>query len=78
VVERFTLHPEQGATRLEYTGELGADFWGLGRWWLTRLLPSGRQPSAHRSNASGMKPNDARADGGRECRSVLSSTTPDA
>ncbi len=33
VVERFTLHSEQDATRLEYTGELGADFWALGRWW---------------------------------------------
>ena len=33
VVERFTLHPDHGATRLEYTGELGADFWALGRWW---------------------------------------------
>jgi Polyketide cyclase / dehydrase and lipid transport len=33
VIERFTLHSDQGATRLEYTGELGADFWGLGRWW---------------------------------------------
>jgi hypothetical protein len=33
VVERFTLHDDGGATRLEYTGELGADFWGLGRWW---------------------------------------------
>jgi Polyketide cyclase / dehydrase and lipid transport len=37
VVERFTLHPEQGATRLEYTGELGADFWGLGRWWADQV-----------------------------------------
>jgi hypothetical protein len=33
VVERFTLHDEGGATRLEYTGELGADLWALGRWW---------------------------------------------
>jgi len=36
VVERFTLHPDghgAGATRLEYTGELGSDFWALGRWW---------------------------------------------
>lgn len=33
VVERFTLHDEGGATRLEYTGELGTDFWGAGRWW---------------------------------------------
>lgn len=33
VVERFTLHAEEGATRLEYSGELGADLWVLGRWW---------------------------------------------
>jgi len=36
VVERFTLHPDEddaNATRLEYTGELGSDFWALGRWW---------------------------------------------
>jgi hypothetical protein len=33
VVERFTLVDEAGATRLEYAGELGADFWGAGRWW---------------------------------------------
>jgi len=37
VVERFTLHPEQGTTRLEYAGELGADFWGLGRWWADQV-----------------------------------------
>ena len=37
VVERFRLHPEQSATRLEYTGELGADFWGLGRWWADQV-----------------------------------------
>ena len=33
VVERFTLHPDGDTTRLEYTGELGADLWALGRWW---------------------------------------------
>jgi hypothetical protein len=33
VVERFTLLTEGGDTRLEYTGELGADFWAAGRWW---------------------------------------------
>jgi hypothetical protein len=33
VVERFTLHADQDGTRLEYTGELGTDFWALGRWW---------------------------------------------
>jgi hypothetical protein len=33
VVERFTLHDDAGATRLDYVGELGTDFWQLGRWW---------------------------------------------
>jgi len=33
VVERFTLHDDAGATRLDYLGELGTDFWQLGRWW---------------------------------------------
>ncbi len=33
VVETFTLHDDAGATRLEYKGELGTDFWHLGRWW---------------------------------------------
>jgi len=37
VVERFTLHPDQGATRLEYTGELGTDFWAIGRWWADQV-----------------------------------------
>jgi len=33
VVERFTLHDDAGSTRLDYLGELGTDFWQLGRWW---------------------------------------------
>jgi len=35
VVERFALHElDDGArTRFEYTGELGVDFWAVGRWW---------------------------------------------
>jgi hypothetical protein len=33
VVERFTLDEDNEATRLEYTGELGTDFWRLGHWW---------------------------------------------
>lgn len=38
VVERFALRPDgDGTTRLEYTGELGADFWALGRWWGARV-----------------------------------------
>jgi hypothetical protein len=33
VVERFTLDDDTGSTRLRYEGELGTDFWRLGRWW---------------------------------------------
>ena len=33
VVERFTLHDDDGSTRLDYVGELGTDFWQLGRCW---------------------------------------------
>ncbi len=32
VVERLTLHDDSGSTRLDYLGELGTDFWQLGRW----------------------------------------------
>jgi hypothetical protein len=33
VRETFLLHEVGGGTELEYTGELGADFWAIGRWW---------------------------------------------
>jgi hypothetical protein len=39
VVERFTLHPDRDATRLEYSGELGADLWAVGRWWGNQVAP---------------------------------------
>jgi Polyketide cyclase / dehydrase and lipid transport len=37
VVEKFTLHDDAGSTRLDYLGELGTDFWRLGRWWGDRV-----------------------------------------
>jgi hypothetical protein len=33
VVERFRLTEHEGTTVLEYAGELGTDFWQVGRWW---------------------------------------------
>ena len=33
VRESFLLHETDRGTELEYAGELGADFWALGRWW---------------------------------------------
>ena len=37
VVERFELRETEDGTELEYTGELGADLWALGRWWGRRV-----------------------------------------
>lgn len=33
VAEEFVLSESDGATELEYTGELGTDLWGLGSLW---------------------------------------------
>jgi hypothetical protein len=33
VVETFVLRDLADETELEYTGELGTDFWGIGRFW---------------------------------------------
>jgi Polyketide cyclase / dehydrase and lipid transport len=37
VVERFSLGEVDAGTRLDYTGELGTDFWAVGRWWGARV-----------------------------------------
>ncbi|HYI74805.1 MAG TPA: SRPBCC family protein [Gaiellaceae bacterium] len=33
VVETFSLREVAGGTELQYSGELGTDFWALGRFW---------------------------------------------
>ena len=33
VVETFELRTAPGGTTFAYSGDLGTDFWGLGRWW---------------------------------------------
>jgi hypothetical protein len=40
VAEEFTLTGHDGATRLEYTGELGTDFGVAGQWWAGRVAPA--------------------------------------
>jgi hypothetical protein len=37
VIERFDLQATEGGTVFCYTGEVGADFWGLGGWWADRV-----------------------------------------
>jgi hypothetical protein len=37
VVELFELSETEEETELEYRGELGTDFWWLGRWWGGRV-----------------------------------------
>jgi len=40
VLERYELEPSNGGTSFVYTGELGADLWGLGAWWGGIVGPS--------------------------------------
>ena len=37
VAETFELHAVPGGTAFAYSGELGTDLWGLGRWWGDRV-----------------------------------------
>ena len=37
VVEQFLLRDRDGATTLDYTGELGTDLWAAGTWWGERV-----------------------------------------
>ena len=37
VLETFALRTSPEGTRLEYTGEIGADLWRLGRWWADQV-----------------------------------------
>ena len=37
VQEEFALSAQDGVTRLEYSGELGTDFWDVGQWWGDRV-----------------------------------------
>lgn len=34
VTETFTLTPSSDGTDFTYVGEIGADFWNLGTWWI--------------------------------------------
>ena len=59
VVEEFILTEHDGATRLEYSGELGTDFGIAGQWWASGPRPHGRQRSGPRSPASRPRQNAA-------------------
>ena len=37
VMETFELEPDGDGTTLTWQGELGADFWAVGRWWGARV-----------------------------------------
>jgi Polyketide cyclase / dehydrase and lipid transport len=37
ITEEFTLTEQDGATRVDYSGELGTDFGIAGRWWAGRV-----------------------------------------
>ena len=37
VVETFELEPSGTGTTFTYTGEMGADFWVIGQWWVGKV-----------------------------------------
>jgi hypothetical protein len=39
VAEQFVLLDSDRGTKLDYAGELGADFWQAGRWWAEQVAP---------------------------------------
>jgi hypothetical protein len=43
VVETFELRDASGSTEFVYTGEMGTDLWGLGRWWGDMVAPRWEQ-----------------------------------
>lgn len=65
-VETYELSASGAGTTLEYSGELGADLWGLGEWWADRVaapwertveasLQSIRSESERRAAGSGRR-----------------------
>jgi hypothetical protein len=53
VVEEFEVRDVDGASELVYRGELGADLWGLGRWWGGRV--ASRWESAVRTSLEAVR-----------------------
>ena len=37
ITEQFALTEHDGTTSLDYSGELGTDFWIAGQWWADRV-----------------------------------------
>jgi hypothetical protein len=53
VAEEFALTEHDGATRLEYSGELGTDFGAAGQWWAGRVAAAWE--AAVRSSLAGIR-----------------------
>ena len=43
VVETFDLQPSEGGTSITYTGEMGADCWAVGTWWMGKVAAKWEQ-----------------------------------
>ena len=73
VVETFELEPSNTGTTFTYTGEMGADFWGLGRWWANKV--AGPWDSAVEASLASVK-EEAERQAHRRARTAKRSTTP--
>ena len=47
VVETFELQPKEPGTAFTYTGEIEADFRGLGQWWIEKVAAKWEQAVEH-------------------------------
>jgi Polyketide cyclase / dehydrase and lipid transport len=65
ITEEFTLTEQDGTTRLEYSGELGADFAAAGQWWADRVAAAW-EAAVRSSFASIQNEAERRADQGRQ------------
>ena len=46
VSETFQLEATDIGTHFTYSGDIGADFWGVGKWWSNRVAPRWEQAVA--------------------------------
>ena len=47
LAESFQLQREEGGTQLTWEGELGTDFWAIGRWWGKRVAHTWERAVRH-------------------------------
>jgi hypothetical protein len=76
VVESFVLDETEAGTRLTWAGELGTDFWALGRWW-GNLVARSWEEAVRSSLVAVVAEAERRAGSGRTARRFGNDSTKD-